>query len=151
MSNDTLSRSPSFQKTTKSTITSGQATHLEIKQRVRYSGFVAEDLATTYLENLNYQILARNFRVRGSEIDIIAKKSDTLAFVEVKKCKRVPTSMDKLRSLLPPRKCVALRRGAESYILQTGKDSHFYLRFDLIIVCDGAVRVHTENILLSGS
>jgi len=31
-----------------------------------------------------YRILARNFRTRGGEVDIIARKGDTVAFVEVR-------------------------------------------------------------------
>lgn len=37
-----------------------------------------------YLEKSGYAILYRNFRIRGGEIDIIAKKDDVIAFVEVK-------------------------------------------------------------------
>lgn len=37
-----------------------------------------------YLQNNGYKILAQNYRKRFGEIDIIAKKNDTLIFVEVK-------------------------------------------------------------------
>ncbi|MDE6776901.1 MAG: YraN family protein [Oscillospiraceae bacterium] len=47
-------------------------------------GNMGEDAVCAYLENLNYQIIDRNFRIRGGEIDIIAVKSDELCFVEVK-------------------------------------------------------------------
>lgn len=47
-------------------------------------GAKGEDLACKYLKSLGYQILERNFRIRGGEIDIIAKDKDQIVFVEVK-------------------------------------------------------------------
>src|SRR3989344_5394776 len=47
-------------------------------------GNYGEDLAIKYLKNLGYKILERNFRIRGGEIDIVAKDGDYLVFVEVK-------------------------------------------------------------------
>ena len=48
------------------------------------TGKLGEDLATKYLEKIGYKIVARNFRCRQGEIDIIARKSEELVFVEVK-------------------------------------------------------------------
>ncbi|MCL5784756.1 MAG: YraN family protein [Patescibacteria group bacterium] len=47
-------------------------------------GNSGEDLACEYLKNLGYKILERNYRIRGGEIDIIARDKDELVFVEVK-------------------------------------------------------------------
>ena len=44
----------------------------------------AERLAERHLARAGYRILGRNYRVKGGEIDIIAREGDTLAFVEVK-------------------------------------------------------------------
>ncbi len=43
-----------------------------------------EDLACKYLQKLGYKILERNYRIRGGEIDIVAKDKDILVFIEVK-------------------------------------------------------------------
>lgn len=43
-----------------------------------------EDLAIDFLKKNGFQILERNFLIRGGEIDIIAKDKDILVFVEVK-------------------------------------------------------------------
>lgn len=43
-----------------------------------------ETLAVTFLEQLQYQILARNFRSKLGEIDIIAQKDLEVIFFEVK-------------------------------------------------------------------
>ncbi len=47
-------------------------------------GNIAEDKAVKFLENLNYQIIERNFYTKFGEIDIIAKKDNVLHFIEVK-------------------------------------------------------------------
>ena len=43
-------------------------------------GKSGEEKATEYLLSQNYNIIARNFRRRGGEIDIIAKDKDILVF-----------------------------------------------------------------------
>jgi len=48
------------------------------------SGKEAENRAVLFLEDQGIQILERNFRVRGGEIDIVAQDSEVLVFVEVR-------------------------------------------------------------------
>ncbi|MGL4631212.1 MAG: YraN family protein [Leadbetterella sp.] len=43
-----------------------------------------EDFATEYLTQKGYKIVARNYRAKNSEIDIICKKDTMLVFVEVR-------------------------------------------------------------------
>lgn len=47
-------------------------------------GEIGENLACDELERRGYAILARRYRVRGGEIDIIARVGPTVVFVEVK-------------------------------------------------------------------
>ena len=47
-------------------------------------GKIGEDLACAELERRGYAILARRYRRRGGELDIIARDGATLVFVEVK-------------------------------------------------------------------
>lgn len=47
-------------------------------------GKFGEDLAAEFLAKHGYKIIERNFRIRGGEIDIIAKDGNTLVYVEVK-------------------------------------------------------------------
>ena len=47
-------------------------------------GTLGEELAGIMLQEKGYKILAKNFRCRYGEIDIIASKNGVLAFVEVK-------------------------------------------------------------------
>ncbi|MDR3323332.1 MAG: YraN family protein [Zoogloeaceae bacterium] len=47
-------------------------------------GARAEALAADYLQKQGLRVLARNFRVRGGEIDLIARDGQTTVFVEVR-------------------------------------------------------------------
>ena len=52
--------------------------------RQKIFGKLGEDAVAKFLETQGYKILARNFRIRSAEIDIIAQKDDVIVFVEVK-------------------------------------------------------------------
>lgn len=47
-------------------------------------GKIGEEIAANLLIEKGYAILARNYRIGHLELDIIALKDDTIAFVEVK-------------------------------------------------------------------
>lgn len=51
---------------------------------VNPTAILGEDVATKYLSSKGYKILDRNYSKRYGEIDIVAKKQNTLVFVEVK-------------------------------------------------------------------
>ncbi len=47
-------------------------------------GKEAETLVENYFRKENFEILARNYRAKTGEIDLIVKKGETLVFVEIK-------------------------------------------------------------------
>ena len=47
-------------------------------------GNICEGVVCKWLEGKGCKILARNFTLRGGELDIVAIEGDTLAFIEVK-------------------------------------------------------------------
>lgn len=47
-------------------------------------GNQAEEAAAMYLSERSHEIIARNWRTRVCEIDIVSKKADCIHFVEVK-------------------------------------------------------------------
>jgi putative endonuclease len=47
-------------------------------------GITGEDLAAAELERQGYAVLARRYRTRHGEIDIVARDGETIVFVEVK-------------------------------------------------------------------
>jgi putative endonuclease len=54
------------------------------RQEAERRGRGAETLACWYLRLKGWRILARRARVRGGEVDIVARRGRILAFVEVK-------------------------------------------------------------------
>lgn len=56
---------------------------MQVKSK-RDIGYAGETAVCKFLRKNGYEILKRNYTVRGGEIDIIAKKNDCVAFVEVK-------------------------------------------------------------------
>lgn len=48
------------------------------------TGRLGEEAVVKYLAERGYTIEAKNYRIKGGEIDIIASNGDYLAFVEVK-------------------------------------------------------------------
>jgi putative endonuclease len=54
------------------------------RRRARAFGLHAESAAALLLRLKWYKILARNFSASGGEIDLIARRGATIAFIEVK-------------------------------------------------------------------
>ncbi len=53
-------------------------------------GNIGEKFTADFLVEKGCEILARNFTVKGGEIDIVAKKGELIHFVEVKARKKSP-------------------------------------------------------------
>jgi len=54
------------------------------RRKAFWGGILAEHLATLILRLKGYRILAHRFAIREGEIDLVARRGDTLAFIEVK-------------------------------------------------------------------
>ena len=99
--------------------------------RQKLIGQLGEDAATKFLESKGCEIIARNFRIRSAEIDIIAQKDDTIIFVEVK-------ARSNIRHGLPV-EAVTFRKqqkiiAAASIFLQDDKFADCACRFDVVEV-----------------
>lgn len=55
-----------------------------MQETVQQRGQLAEALAARFLQAQGCTLLAQNFRVKGGEIDLIARDGETLLFVEVR-------------------------------------------------------------------
>ena len=67
-----------------------------------------EGAVARYLTAQGYELLFRNYRIRGGEIDLIMKKDDILAFIEVK----AREESDNLRKYGRPSDAVNYRKRA---------------------------------------
>ncbi len=117
-----------------------------MRKSSRKKGKEAEDIAAKYLLSRGFEIVERNFTIRGGEIDIIAREGDTLVFVEVKSS-RIPL-FDPIEQMTC-RKISFLKRAAEIYLFRKGWLDRVNCRFDVITVKfkpDGEVEVkHLKN------
>jgi putative endonuclease len=96
----------------------------------------AENLIAQTLVNQGWRILARNFRIVGAELDLVAQKGGTLAIVEVKARAKKPGCLADAETLLPQRKRNALQRGGLAYLSKIPQIPAT-IRFDLAIVWRG--------------
>lgn len=83
----------------------------------RLLGEKGEDLAASVLMEKGYDILVRNYVTRAGEIDIIARKGDTVVFCEVKS--RMSGKFGGGREAVDERKQARIRRCAELYLMNT--------------------------------
>ncbi len=93
----------------------------------------AESHVIQFLEQQGWQILARNFRRVGSELDIIAMKKQTLIVVEVKWRRTPVTNWPDLERLVHKYKLASLKRGCRAFLLYEQYNPEV-IRFDLAIV-----------------
>jgi putative endonuclease len=95
----------------------------------RQIGYKAEEEAARFLSQQGYQILTKNFTIRGGEVDLVAKEGETLVFVEVKM--RSTTSFGSAVESITPWKVQALLKTALFYIRRIEWGDKPY-RFDLV-------------------
>jgi putative endonuclease len=94
------------------------------------AGKHGEALAAAYLQQQGYQELARNFRYKRAEIDLIVTRDNWLVFVEVKA--RTTLTYGYPESFVDARKATLLMQAAEAFIYACNWQGH--VRFDVISV-----------------
>ena len=95
------------------------------------TGVDGEQYVADYLASQKFSIVDQNFRTQLGEIDIIAQKKDTVAFVEVKTRKSKPFSM---HGLISPSKQQKIIRAAKQYIAQRSFKKDLLFRFDVALL-----------------
>ena len=109
------------------------------------AGVVAEGRAREFLERKSYNILARRYRNSGGEIDIIARRGDHLAFVEVKGRK----TRDEAAYSILPRQQARIACAAEVFLAEHSEYANCSASFDAILVTPHNACAHIENAFLA--
>ena len=91
-------------------------------------GSWGEQLAGTYLRRKGYRILARNYRCRGGEIDLIVENRNFLVFVEVKLRKSADFAQG--REFVDYHKQQRIKLTAMHYL--TAQETEKQPRFDIV-------------------
>lgn len=89
-----------------------------------------EEIAAEYLTQHGYRIVAKNFRLRSGEIDLIALDRDCLCFVEVKSRTDYETPQESV-SFFKQRKLTKL---AQAYLQKFHGSMDVRCRFDVIAI-----------------
>ncbi len=93
-------------------------------------GKLGEELAVELLQKNGYEILETNWRFQKAEIDIIAKKENTLAIVEVKTRSSLDFGLP--QDFVKPKKIQLLVKAVNEYVVSNNLDIE--VRFDIIAV-----------------
>jgi putative endonuclease len=94
------------------------------------TGISAESHAATFLMAKGYRILAKRFRTPHGEIDIIAKRRNLIAFVEVK----ARASLDEAAFAVTPRQQARIIDAGQGWLVAHPEHADFELRFDVILI-----------------
>ncbi len=100
------------------------------RKRAYRRGRLAEGLAAAWLFLKGYQIVMHGFRVPQGEIDLIARKGDTLVLVEVKARRQDADA----RAAIGPRQQRRIERATGAFLQRYPKYSGLNLRFDVIVI-----------------
>lgn len=111
------------------------------RQKAFRSGVWSERQAALFLRMKGYRILERNFRVKSGEIDIIARKGDLIAIIEVKARKTLNQSIDAVGFENQNRV-----RAATDWWLSKQQNAHLLsVRFDIVSVQPFRWPIHLKD------
>jgi putative endonuclease len=109
-----------------------------MKRHTSWKGRQGEDAAARFLSSLGYRIVARNVRLPGGEIDLVAVDAGTLVFVEVKR--RQGRSFGSALSAVDAAKRRRLRGLAADYAQIVAPRAR--IRFDIVSIDGNRLAVH---------
>jgi len=93
-------------------------------------GKLGEKMAVEFLQKNGYEILETNWTFQKAEIDIIAKKENTLAIIEVKTRSSLDFGLP--QDFVKPKKIQLLVKAVNEYVITNNLDTD--VRFDIIAV-----------------
>jgi putative endonuclease len=94
------------------------------------TGLSAESRAAAFLIAKGYRILAKRFRTPHGEIDLVARKRNLVAFIEVK----ARASLDDAAWAITPRQQARIVNAAQAWLMAHPEHAEFELRFDAILI-----------------
>jgi putative endonuclease len=104
-------------------------------------GHLAEVLALWYLRCKGYRLLARRFKTPQGEIDLIMRKGQTTAFIEVK----ARTTSDAAIMAVTQTQSKRIASAAANWMARDAKASAGFCRFDIVAVPSYLWPTHIEN------
>lgn len=114
---------------------------MDKKRKAYHFGLWGEVAAILMLYLKGYHIIGRRMRNYAGEIDLIAKRGNTLAFIEVKTRKILDNPGDVLTYHQQQR----ITRAASLFVAKHRRYADANLRFDLVLVRPFRLPEHIEN------
>jgi putative endonuclease len=111
------------------------------------TGLSAESRAAACLLAKGYRILARRYRTPYGEIDIVARRRNLLAFIEVK----ARASLDEAAYAVTPRQQGRIIAAAQAWLMEHPEHADFDLRFDAILIAPRRLPRHLPAAFDAGS
>lgn len=105
----------------------------------------AEQLVAEHLERSGWRVLARNYRLRGGELDLVCEDGGgTVVVIEVKQ--RGSDAFGGAAAAVDYRKLARLRRTASHYLTYALKRPDAPVRFDAVLVVGDRVSHRLEHL-----
>lgn len=102
------------------------------EKHTRAKGADAEKFVARSLEKQGFEIVAKNYLIRGGEIDLIAKKENLLIFVEVRSWEKAYWQGGSPLETISPQKIRHIRKTALHYIMKNNVSlQQTTIRFDV--------------------
>jgi putative endonuclease len=102
------------------------------------AGLSAESRAAMLLVAKGYRIVARRWRSPVGEVDVVARRRNTLVFVEVK----ARDTLDAAAEAVTDRQKLRIIAAANAWLATYPKDVTCNIRFDAILVAPGRMPRH---------
>lgn len=110
------------------------------KQKGYTLGHQAEFWVSIYLAFKGYTVLHKRFKTPVGEVDIIARRRNTIAFIEVKARKN-----QQVQEVLSRHQQQRISRAAALFVANNPRFATFTLRFDLALIRAPWKITHIEN------
>lgn len=105
-------------------------------------GKIGEDLAVDFLLGKGYKIVARNFVYQKAEVDIIARKENILAIIEVKT--RSTPDFGNPQDFVKGRQIQQLVKAVDYFV--TDNDMDVEVRFDIVAIIKNKSGIKLEHL-----
>lgn len=111
------------------------------RRRSEAAGRTAELLALWYLRLKGWRLLHQRYKCASGEVDLIMRRGDTTAFIEVKARKTIDGAIESVS----PRQARRISAAARHFLAQDSKAALNSCRFDIVALSPYHWPRHIEN------
>jgi len=111
------------------------------REQAEKRGHFAELVALMYLRLKGYRLLAQRYKSHHGEIDLIMRRRDVTAFIEVK----ARGSLDQGVEAVTTAQSKRIAAAARFWMARDKKSNRNFCRFDIVLVSPYLLPQHIEN------